>query len=394
MKEQEDEVGLMDFAKVKLLDGPKKLETRNEAGALACLSVRFGLDINFSDISGREVAQKQVERHMRLYLAATSGFEKLVTTAGSEPYLAEAAQELMYRSGIDPVKHLASNSSLTCVDRGERGELVAALIIMRARDAAALSEGQRDISVNDFLEALLPTDHYNTFKSSGPYTCRRVGENRPLSEAFEGWRIWFNHVIKVQASEMIETVHLWKFLTRGAMVMCMDGQRGVDIVIPICEKQTRLSRNNITAILVQVKNNKAFKDKINITTFDNMDPSIIFQDDTPPLPVIRMVFALASDTAKVHSPEVGERTKRRQSSFTTYDIWCAGLSPHTFRDIGPNLESYRILLVRSCQPHDGFEIRDEYDDNLTIEAREEQRRRIAPLSATPDSHNSVHVNDQ
>jgi len=257
---------------------------------------------------------------------------------------------------------------------------------MRARDAAARSEGKRDISVIGFLEALLPIAPYNTFKSSKPYTFR-AGENRPLSEAFEGWRIWFNHVIKVHDANMIHTDHLWKFLTRGAMVMCVDRQEGVDIVIPICEKQIQLSRQNISAILVQVKNNKSFTAHIKIPTFTKMDPPKLIFPGATPLPVIRMVFALASNTARAHSPVVGIRNKRFASSFTAYDIWCAGLSPETFRDMGPDLEAYKILLV---QTQGAFDICDEYDDDLTIEARGMQRRRIAPLSAPADAHNSIH----
>jgi len=42
--------------------------------------------------------------------------------------------------------------------------------------------------------------------------------------------------------------------------MCVDGQAGVDIVIPICNKEKPLSRENVSAILVQVKNNKSYQD--------------------------------------------------------------------------------------------------------------------------------------
>ena len=39
-------------------------------------SVRFALEFN-PDVASRAIACQQVERHMRLYLAATSGFETL-----------------------------------------------------------------------------------------------------------------------------------------------------------------------------------------------------------------------------------------------------------------------------------------------------------------------------
>jgi hypothetical protein len=68
---------------------------------------------------------------MRLCLAATAGRDTF-TLAGSEPLLAEAAYELMKRTEANPVHHLAHHSDLNCVDRGRRGEQVAAVLIMRA----------------------------------------------------------------------------------------------------------------------------------------------------------------------------------------------------------------------------------------------------------------------
>ena len=383
-------VSLMKFAKQKILDGQGALPKDDGHGALACLSIRFGLDINLSDLHGREVAHTQIERHMRLCLEATTGFERLVTLAGSEPYLAEAAQELMFDSGANPVWHLARNSSLSCVDRGQRGELVAMLIIMHARDTAAFRE-KRDISVDGFFKALLPIVRYNELQSLGPYE-HQAGEDTLFPEVFKDWRMWFNHVIKVNHEDMIRRDHLWKFLTRGAIVMCVDGQAGVDIVIPICNKEKPLSRENVSAILVQVKNNKSYQDNISSVIFHGMEPSFIFKDATTPFPVIRMVFALASDTAKVRFSEGGG-----PSEFTTYDIWCAGLSAETFRGIGPDLAEYKMLLLRSLQPHDDFEVKDEHDDKLTIgavKARGRQRRRLAALSDPADAHNFIHLDDQ
>jgi hypothetical protein len=58
---------------------------------------------------------------------------KLVTVAGSEPLLAEAGRELLDSSKENPVRHLADNSYLNCVDRGLRGKLVATLLIVRGR---------------------------------------------------------------------------------------------------------------------------------------------------------------------------------------------------------------------------------------------------------------------
>ncbi len=85
---------LMVLAKVKLLDGLSSLNEDNRSGSLACFSVRFVLEFNQGGTAG-DIARTQVERHMRLCLAATAGRETFITLAGSEPLLAEAAYELV-----------------------------------------------------------------------------------------------------------------------------------------------------------------------------------------------------------------------------------------------------------------------------------------------------------
>jgi hypothetical protein len=136
----------MDYARQKLLNGPNELRDSKSTGALACLSVRFALEFNM-DVSARDVSYVQVEQHMRLCIAATAGFEKLITIPGSEPLLAEAAYHLMMDTQRNAVRHLANHSDLNCIDRGRRGELVAALLIMQTYDAARAISGRRWVSV-------------------------------------------------------------------------------------------------------------------------------------------------------------------------------------------------------------------------------------------------------
>jgi hypothetical protein len=116
---------IMDLAKNKLLDGPNELKPEDVTGALACLSIRFALEFNL-DGRARDVTRVQVARHLRLCIAATTEFEKLITISGSEPLLAEAAFQLMKGTGTNAVG-LANHSDLNCVHRGHRGELVASL---------------------------------------------------------------------------------------------------------------------------------------------------------------------------------------------------------------------------------------------------------------------------
>lgn len=386
-KKSENEI--LDFAKTKLLDNKVKLADAGPPGSLACLSVRFALEFN-ADGSSRDIARRQVERHMRLCLAATTGFEHLVTTAGSEPLLAEAAFHLMKNEG-NPVRHLANHSDLYCVDRGRRGELVAALIIMQARDAA-VAEGSRLMSVSDFMEALLPAPHFNDLQNSTP-THWRKGENSKFRDIFRDYGMWFNHVIKVEKGKTIKAENLWKFITRGAMVMCKDNQNGIDIVLPACLTQANISRNSVTAILIQVKNAEEFQDRINKTVFDAMDPLQVglFTNDVNPRPVIRLVFALASTQAGVLFPHTPTRESCEGEKFTSFDIWCAGLSADTFRSIGDDLAPYEELLGRSRRSHDAFELKEIAGlDEETRARRGIQRRELAPLTSDEPGHDKIH----
>jgi len=129
-----------------------------------------------------------------------------------------------------------------------------------------------------------------------PYKVHSSEDKKPLADRFEGARMWFNHVVKIQKADLINVQYLWKFITRGAMVLCANNQPGVDLVIPICYSGDKLSRDNVTAILIQVKNNQTFGENIHSYLFDAMDPfhiNLFNKDMLSPLPIIRMVFALA-----------------------------------------------------------------------------------------------------
>jgi hypothetical protein len=387
----------MELAKAKLLDsnGPNALAKNARSGSLACLSVRFALEFNMDGTAG-DVARTQVERHMRLCLAATAQSDTLVTLSGSEPLLAEAAYELMNATQSNPVHHLAKHSDLNCVDRGRRGELVAALLIMRACDAArAALSGQRWVPVDVFMEELLPPTKYNTLKASFP-TFYRKNEKVKFEAMFKDQGIWFNHVIKVEKNKMFTAEHLWKFITRGAMVLCSNYQEGIDIVIPICDTKKPLSRESVTAILVQVKNAEKYQSKFDKTLFDGMNPitlGLFPAKKVVPKPVIRIVFALAAVHAGVDFPDARQRERHHHDDFTAFDVWCAGLGAEAFKHIDSDLTSYQHLLERSLRPHDAFDLQgDDEQYKETRRLRGSLRRRMAPLTTDDnDAHLAIHL---
>ena len=358
-------------------------------GILACLSVRFALEFDISIPDSHSIAINQVKRHLRLCLAATPGFDHLLTVAGSEPFLAKAAAGLICQSWDTAVKLLATHPCLNSVDCGRRGELPASLLVMQARDTAP--EDREWIFVREFMEALLPRDKYETLISTLP-ACHLPDDRKTSFEAtFNDSKIWFNHIIKVQQGEMIHVRHLWKFVSRGAMIICPPGYFGIDIVLPVCFKGNALTRENMTAILIQVKNDKRHRRDFSVDPFDLMEPfdAGLFSDGDVPLPIIRMVFALGSDEPGVAFP--AQEKSDPAGTFTSYDIWCEGMSSGTFACIGDDLSSYRTLLERSLQDSKFYDLMDLprrfVTERSIISERGAARRRMRKLTGSHYAHN-------
>jgi hypothetical protein len=427
---------LMDYAKQKLLGGPDALEEHDRAGSLACLSTRFALEFNM-DETAHDVAHTQVEWHLRLCILATAGLEKMVTISGSEPLLAEAAYQLMKaQEGAkkSAVCHLAMHPDLNCIDRGRRGELVAALLIMQAYDAAREFSYGRTVSVVNFMKALLPPQKYNTLLQSAPTSLSMSHSAQTTFKAiFEDYGMWFNHIIKIERKEMISIDHLWKFVVRGAMILCATNQEGIDIVLPVCHMTQKFGPDSVTAIIIQVKNAKDYEATLQGHLFDAMDTvvkSTIFcklpeprVDCDPdcncdcepttktqvepekkrrkvahpepvkvnPKAVIRMVMALASPEPAVVFKDWPEK-KHDFDGFTTFDIWLAGLSTETFRQIQDgDLEHYKILLDRSLAPHDAFELKDVAQiGKKAKKSRGSRRQKMVPLAFPEQAHHRIH----
>jgi len=86
-------------------------------------------------IRAREL--EQVEKYMRVCLLVHDGFETGVTISPSEPILAEAARRLMIEpAAFDVPRSLLQQLEKPGLDKGNRGELIAELLLILASDAA------------------------------------------------------------------------------------------------------------------------------------------------------------------------------------------------------------------------------------------------------------------
>ena len=76
------------------------------------------------------------------------------------------------------------------------------------------------------MQTLLPERNYLALEGSRPtFWC--AGEDKPFTEMFQAYAMWFNHVIRIQDDTLINAEHLWSFIMRGAMIICAHNQAGV-----------------------------------------------------------------------------------------------------------------------------------------------------------------------
>ena len=155
----------------------------------------------------------------------------------------------------------------------------------------------------------------------------------------------------------------------------------------VCFKGNALTRENMTAILIQIKPDKRH---FSGDLFGYTDPfdAGLFSDGDAPLPVIRMVFALGSDDPDVSFP--AQEKSPLASRFSSYDIWCEGLSPRTFPCVGEDLSSYQALLERSLQGsklYDLVDVPSQFPTKRYLTGRGDARRRARQLAGHHPAHN-------
>ena len=146
-------------------------------------------------------------------------------------------------------------------------------------------------------------------------------------------------------------------IARGAAVLCADCQRGIDIVIPFTYDDPKLGRRNISAVLIQVKNDAKYSSTPYHYLFDGMSPfsiGLYDKNDSDLHPVIRMVFALSTLEIGVSIIEQSGSHHPRQakvsstSTYTAYDILCAGASSSTFSVINTDEKHVYQKLLKVC----------------------------------------------
>ncbi|KAI0747036.1 hypothetical protein C8Q80DRAFT_1178933 [Daedaleopsis nitida] len=404
---------IFDFALTKLFcthdRDVSKLAQGKQEPLLACLGVRIPFDFKRLDYS---LERRLVSHHMRLLLYAEPGFTSLVTASASEPVLAEAAYKFFCRrrwidgnfsynkehTAVQPYHLLDRAFTQTDVDLGTRGEILAATLLMDARDRATtynskrvtradadVAAKRRIISVEQFLKALLGDENFNRVAKFNPTVVRTSSDSKKsLKDAFKHANIYFTHFIKAHSFEVINQEYLLLAISRGAAIICADNFGGIDIIIPTLIGSV-LKKEMVSAILVQVKNSRQFTTTIKRSLFTAMNPytcGLFDAEVTEPNPVLRTVLALASERSVVETlPAATCHSSRiaRTEKFTAYDVWCAGALCTTFGVI--NKQEEGILGALLVNMRDSRDVVRKTDEALLPTLRQMQ-----PCSSTYQDH--------
>jgi hypothetical protein len=344
---------------------------------LACIAARIHLEFNpTNDVNFDKVESILVEKHMRICIAITNARSSLFTIAPSEPILAEGAYKIMSQPFFDAPHVLLSSLRTSGINKGDRGELVGMLLLLLAHDhARAPTSGPatRPVLVTDFFKSLISEKLIENILDAPPSVPGHISPEQKFRDVFAGSCIWFNHFIKILEPKMICSNYLWMFALRGAAILCADYQRGIDIVVPIIFNPSHnLGPPTMSAILIQIKNDKSYTSTLEHGLFEGMDPIRrgVVGKGKDSHPFIRMVFALAATEAACevrppidHSPvTLPPKKKKKVSStsddkappvasinkeFAAYDIWCSGALSGTFACVRQEQErDYYHLLGR------------------------------------------------
>ncbi len=203
------------------------------SGRLPCLAVRLSLE--FRDTNPPQEFL-QVEKHMRICLAATAGLNSMRTISPSEPLLAEGAYIAM--ADWSAAEALLQNIDDSSVSAGDQGELIAALIILLARDDVVRSQEKspemlddtklrndgmftgRVVTVVQLLRALFTKQEQTNWPLQPPTVYQYPqAKTVSLEEAFKGGYVWFNHFIRAEDNGVINQEYLWRLISRGAAVI-------------------------------------------------------------------------------------------------------------------------------------------------------------------------------
>jgi hypothetical protein len=272
-----------------------------------------------------------VEGHMRVCLKIDAAFETMTMTSSSEPILSEAAYFVMQKQSFNVPRALKSVMEGFSISKGDRGEFLVLLLLILARDKTVgpADEFCRPIKgrcwfrLTDFL-------YGQTFRKqavpSRLVDAKSIHALGMLAKDFPNAQLHFSHFVKVHEHRAINIVLLLLLQGRGGAILCANNQAGVDAINVFLRDSPKLHRDNAGLVLHQITNDPSYSKKPQQKLFNAMDPYDleILEAGDPAVPLIKIIFALASRTPSLN---VVRHSPMTEYPAVIYEIWCAGISP-------------------------------------------------------------------
>ncbi|THH06221.1 hypothetical protein EW146_g9684 [Bondarzewia mesenterica] len=248
---------------------------------LAVADVRLCLDYEPRRQQNQMVVAELVASHMRIAYSVPRHREYFRSGYSSEPLLAEvsSALQMIYPSLLTlfsqaaalQLQHWRTTHRTTLIDTlqhhmmngllnlGERGEVVARVLVTEAYDRAVLRDHLRNhdqrvlfslgCRVTTFIKELFEDSIAQQILDSRP---DNVADGLTFHEAFKDARVRFTHFAKLGDGSVASTDGLFAAFVRGMAFIAKTGQAVIDFLIPVLLRNELLREEVMTGILVQV----------------------------------------------------------------------------------------------------------------------------------------------
>ncbi|TCD66424.1 hypothetical protein EIP91_001360 [Steccherinum ochraceum] len=264
---------IVNFAMQKLSGSPDGTQPLDE---LAALAVRVIIEFEQTRRDTfPSVEDRLVQGSGRLVLSVPQHREYMRTGYGSEPIIAEAAARIM-REPIKPdglfkdasywARVINNTLASGTFNKGPNGELAMRLLLTCAYDEAVKMENtsydpiiqcDRPVKLINFLIALLGPLNAEKVLNSLPSNQHRLSPQARLSlrERFQDAKVRFTHFMRAGSPEIVKDQSMWPALVRGFAYQCCDGQKDIDIIIPILlDGDEVLDASTVSPLVFQIKN--------------------------------------------------------------------------------------------------------------------------------------------
>ncbi|KAK0481268.1 hypothetical protein IW261DRAFT_1334340, partial [Armillaria novae-zelandiae] len=227
----------------------KSVEELKEIVETTAVGIRVMIEFSPQREKARRLQEEMATGHMRIAFSIPSHREYMRSGHPSEPILAKMAACTIYEENVDMVKVISDLLQSDLLDKDERGELVARLLLTLAWDKAIhtlMSADQfpshgvshaggravysRPIPLIQFLTALLPSGYLELVLQSTPDN--RFGGNT-FGEAFQHAYVHFTHFVRAGSSDAINPASSLAAFIRGMAFQSCSGHPVIDILIPV-----------------------------------------------------------------------------------------------------------------------------------------------------------------